>query len=47
VPAGANINAPKSTTPAMYFVRADISSFMIFVFFILTEVQIFVDWLAN
>jgi hypothetical protein len=32
VPAGANINAPKSTTPATYFVRADIKSFMIFYF---------------
>jgi hypothetical protein len=32
VPAGANINAPKSNTPARYFVRADISSFMIFYF---------------
>jgi hypothetical protein len=32
VPAGANINAPKSKTPERNFVSVDISSFMIFVF---------------
>ena len=29
VPAGRNSNTPKSTTPAMYFVRADIKSFIV------------------
>ena len=29
VPAGRNSNTPKSTTPATYFVRADISSFIV------------------
>jgi hypothetical protein len=41
VPAGVNINAPKSTTPATYFVRADIKSFMIFVIYV-AKVVIFI-----
>ena len=32
VPAGRNINAPKSTMPAMYLVRTVISSFICFIF---------------
>ena len=43
VPAERNISAPMRVMPARYLVKADISSFILF----LTEVQIFVDWFTN